>query len=188
MGHSPPFPARSRTIRCPGRGFPGPPDRCRLQTPRSQTRQSGGSGKLLIHHHIVRLLNAPDILDAVLKGFRVAVIERSPLCAGLQISEALALPGKKLRLVLDGESLALHFQVVLSAEFPVMSDPTHFEPLVPAGHVPLDYIAVVEHIVVAEIQPSVIRPSEQGNLILIGLGCRRCRGNQQCGMIMSTPR
>ena len=55
-----------------------------------------------------------------------------------------------------------------------MSDPTHFEPLVPAGHVPLDYIAVVEYIVVAEIQPSVIRPSEQGNLILIGLGCRRC--------------
>ena len=104
----------------------------------------------------------------------MAVVQRSLFGAGFQIPEALAFAGKQLGLVLDPKMLPLHFDEVFPAEFSVVADAPELKAPVPQALVPADNVAVVGHRVVAHIQPPVIRPSKQGDLILLGFGhCRR---------------
>ena len=77
--------------------------------------------------------------------------------------------GEQLRLVLDREVLLFHFDEILTAELPVVTDAANFEALRAPRRVPLDHVVVVEHLVVAHIEPAVVLPAEERDLVLLRL-------------------
>ena len=79
--------------------------------------------EFLIHHHIVGLLYASDVLHAVFKRFCVEIVQGPSLGTVFQIPEPHTLSCHQLGLIFDREMGLFHFHVILRTEFPVVADP-----------------------------------------------------------------
>ena len=120
--------------------------------------------------------DSPHVLHAILEGFCVEIIQSSALSAGLKVSETLVLSSKQLGLILDPEVGLFHLHKIFSTEFAVVAYPSDLKALVPQVLIPLDHVAVVGHFVIGHIQPAIILPAKQGDLVLVSLDhCSRQR-------------
>ena len=95
------------------------------------------------------------------------VVESPFFRAVLDVPEALGFPREKLRLILDWESLLLHLHEILTAEFTVMPDAPDLKAFRAALLVPHNHVVVIGHLVIGHVQPAVLQPAEQRDLILL---------------------
>ena len=122
---------------------------------------------LLELDHVVRLFDGGHVLDAILEGLCVQVVERLVLRAVLDVAESDGLPPKVLRLIHDAEAGLLHAPEELFAVLPVVGDAgdpeAHcFHALKPQDHGVRVVGGLVDH-----VQPSVVHPAKEGDVILV---------------------
>ena len=125
----------------------------------------------LVLDHVVCLLDRADVCHAVLIRLRTHVVEPFILHGLLDVPEALALFVKILRLVDDLEAGLLHADKVLAAEFSVVTDLPDPEPARLHHLEPAHDRRVVVRRRVAHIEPAVVAPAEQRDVVLLGLLC-----------------
>ena len=110
-----------------------------------------------------------DVLDTVFKRLSMAVIQRAGLGRVHEVVKPLIFEQSRLRLVPDGKVRRLHADVILAAEFAVVSHPAHLETARAHVREPPDHVSVICDLVVCHVQPVVVEPAEQRYLVLLCL-------------------
>ena len=124
---------------------------------------------LVILDHIVRFFNRADILHAVFKRFIVQIVQHPVFRHFLYMAESFGFQIIILWLIDDVEFRLLHTDEILSAEFPVVPNLFDSEPTVTHLNKPVDNICLIYGRGVAQRQQSIVSPTKQRNVILIGL-------------------
>ena len=89
------------------------------------------------------------------------------------VSETFAFLVEILRLIDDSETRPLHLKEIFAAELSIVPDLADLESILFPGLVPVYDGRRVVGRRVAHIQPAIVPPAEQGNIVLVRLfGCR----------------